>query len=389
MDVVVDELVGRLEDAPRGTVVLLQLHHLEAREVLLQALQVLRPRAAPGVDGLVVVAHCREHPHLAHQGAHQFVLGAVGILVFVHQQMADTVLPVAAHLVTGLEQHHGVQDEVVEIHAVVGLQTALVFLVHPGDGDLHVVLRAVEGLVGQDQVVLPGGDLRPRDIRVQVQALAQDLPDQVVAVGGIEDGEAGLQAHVAVFAAQDVEAQVVEGGHGQALAFAFLQQTAGALAHLAGRLVGEGDGHDVARRQAVVLDQVGDLGGDHPGLAAAGAGQHQQGCVHMPHGGMLMGVESCHGSHSRRGCTASRQYKGNGDGSQPAIPTFTLAWFAPDYDCWPSSRPLAARVHHGPCRSGLRPRMAWLNHLFAGEARSYGDVRIPAGGPGCDSPGPR
>jgi hypothetical protein len=62
-----------------------------------------------------------------------------------------------------------------------------------------------------------------RVVRVQVQALAQDLPDQVVAVGGIEDGEAGLQAHMAVFAAQDVEAQVVEGGHGQALAFAFLQ----------------------------------------------------------------------------------------------------------------------------------------------------------------------
>ena len=48
-----------------------------------------------------------------------------------------------------------------------------------------------------------------------------------------------------------------------------------ALPHLAGGLVGEGDGQDVARPHAL-LEQVGDAAGDDARLAAAGAGEDQQ-----------------------------------------------------------------------------------------------------------------
>ena len=52
-------------------------------------------------------------------------------------------------------------------------------------------------------------------------------------------------------------------------------QPGDALAHLVGGLVGEGDGHDLPGLDAGG-DQVGDPMGEHPRLAAAGAGQDQQ-----------------------------------------------------------------------------------------------------------------
>ena len=48
------------------------------------------------------------------------------------------------------------------------------------------------------------------------------------------------------------------------------------LLHLAGRLVGEGDGEQMGRIGAVVADQVGDAVGEGAGFAAARTCHHQQ-----------------------------------------------------------------------------------------------------------------
>jgi hypothetical protein len=55
------------------------------------------------------------------------------------------------------------------------------------------------------------------------------------------------------------------------------------LAHLAGGLVGEGDGQDVPGEDALLLHQPGDPVDDDAGLAAAGAGQDQQRPVAVDH----------------------------------------------------------------------------------------------------------
>ena len=47
------------------------------------------------------------------------------------------------------------------------------------------------------------------------------------------------------------------------------------------RLVGEGDGGDVARRIAALLDQVSNLVGDDARLAAARPGEHQQRAIEI------------------------------------------------------------------------------------------------------------
>ncbi len=70
-----------------------------------------------------------------------------------------------------------------------------------------------------------------------------------------------------------------------------LQQVADTHAHLVGSLVGERDRGDVARLVAALLDQVGNLVGDHARLAAARTGQHQQGAVEIGNGFALHGIE--------------------------------------------------------------------------------------------------
>ncbi|MNP14133.1 hypothetical protein D3C76_1064460 [compost metagenome] len=104
-----------------------------------------------------------------------------------------------------------------------------------------------------------------------------------------------------MFPADDVQAQVVEGRDRQALALAGAQQGADALLHLAGGLVGEGHGDDVLGADAALLDQVGDLAGDHAGLAGTGAGQHQQGAADEVHGLLLPGIESGHREEKSEG----------------------------------------------------------------------------------------
>ena len=61
--------------------------------------------------------------------------------------------------------------------------------------------------------------------------------------------------------------------------------------HLPRRLVGEGDGEDLARSRAALAQDVGDARRQHPRLAGAGAGQHQQRPVEGLDRLSLLGIE--------------------------------------------------------------------------------------------------
>ena len=93
-------------------------------------------------------------------------------------------------------------------------------------------------------------------------------------------------------AAQELDADGVEGAEpGHALDH-LADEHADALLHLARRLVGEGDGEDLGRVGAAGREDMGDAGGQHPRLAGARTRQHQHRAVHGLDGAALLGIEA-------------------------------------------------------------------------------------------------
>jgi hypothetical protein len=92
-------------------------------------------------------------------------------------------------------------------------------------------------------------------------------------------------------AAQDLGADGVEGAEpGHALAGG-ADQRADPVLHLPGGLVGEGHRQDVEGARPPGGDQVGGAGGQHPGLAGAGAGQHEDRALRGLDGAALLGIK--------------------------------------------------------------------------------------------------
>ena len=334
--VVGDDGIGGVQDVLSGAVVLLPAHPLGPGEVLLEMQNVLDGGPPELVDALVVVAHHAQVAAALGQQTDKPVLGVVGVLVLVHHQVAETVLVVLQHVGAGLEQAHGVDDEVVKVHGVGIGQAALVDPV--GLGHLlqaEVVPGAGLEVLRRGELVLGPGDFRQGAPHRQgplgdIQIL-EDVLHQAAAVVGVVDGEVGGVPQPVPIPAEDACAAGVEGG-GPHLVAALAQHLAQAGLQLPGSLVCKGDSHytpgragghakpgtdnvwqlavkevaftqfDIlwgevlAHQRAVVglaiADDVGNAVDQHGGLAAAGAGQHQEGAFGGEDGLLLAGVHA-------------------------------------------------------------------------------------------------
>ena len=85
-------------DGLGGAIVTLELEDACPSEGLLKAQDVFEVRPAEGVDALGVVADDEDLALLLHQLLGYHVLGEVGILVLVDQQVVDALLPLAQHV---------------------------------------------------------------------------------------------------------------------------------------------------------------------------------------------------------------------------------------------------------------------------------------------------
>ena len=267
-----DHMVGGTQNSAGGAVVLLQLDDFELRKIQWQALEVVQRRAAPAVDRLVVVAHRCEARPLTHQVFQHLVLGGVGVLVFVHQHMAHLGLPALAHLGVVDQQLQGHANQVVKVHALVGRQPLLVEG-HDARDHASIVVRRLGGsLLGVQPHVFPEAD-GPLPLagcgRVGgAAAIFEDAGDIV----GIHDAELRLETQDSAVFAHDAHTQRMEGANQHILGGA-ANELFGPLAHLGGRLVGEGDGGNALGLQSC-FDQAADLVGDDPRFARARSGQH-------------------------------------------------------------------------------------------------------------------
>jgi len=111
-----------------------------------------------------------------------------------------------------------------------------------------------------------------------------------VLILGIEDLKELRQAGVAVMRAQQAVAQAVKRADPHA-ARADRQHRRDAREHLAGRLVGEGNGENAVRTHVSGLDEPGDPGGEDARLARARAGEDQRRLVGKGDCGELLGIE--------------------------------------------------------------------------------------------------
>ena len=210
-----NDRVRRGEDVLRGTVVLFQQNRVGVRVVLLEVRDIANIRAAEGVDGLVGVTH---HGQLggghgvrvraavsrclrvgANQFTHQLVLGVVGVLVLVHEDVAELAAVVVRDFGELLQQEDGAANQVVKVEGVGGAQTLRVDGVDLRDGLLVRVIARHAGCVrfGADQLVLQRGDavahgLGGELLGVQVE-LFNDEAQQALRVSRIVDGEGRLQ----------------------------------------------------------------------------------------------------------------------------------------------------------------------------------------------------
>ncbi len=108
--VVADYRVRRVQDGLCGTVILLQPDHLGVGKRFFKAQDVFDGRTAELVNALVVVAHDAEVAgSLSRQQLDQQVLRVAGVLIFVDQDVAETVLVMFQHVRALLEQLHGLK----------------------------------------------------------------------------------------------------------------------------------------------------------------------------------------------------------------------------------------------------------------------------------------
>ena len=209
------------------------------------------------------------------------ILRHVGVLILVHQDVAEPALILPQHLRVLAEQPDHLQQQVAEVRGVQNLQPLLergIELLAAAVGESRRL--AGRHLVGRQPAVLPVVDQpgqHPRRPALLVDALdLEQLLEQPDLVVGVENGEVALQPDQLGVPAQHLHADRVERAEPRHALDRLADHGADPLLHLAGGLVGERHREDLARPRAAGGENVRDPRGQHAGLAGSGAGQHQQ-----------------------------------------------------------------------------------------------------------------
>ena len=298
--VVRDQAVGGLDDGLRGAVILLQAEFLRLGIVLLETQDVLDAGAAEAVDALGVVAHHAEVVMRLGQAAQDEILGPVGVLVLVHEDVAETARDGLAGIGEAFEQDVHLQEDVVEIHGAGRQAFLLVERIDVGQagapGGLVALHRLDVGPVavnGQQIVLGPrDGALHHRGLVVLVIQfqLLDALFDDAPGVGLVVDGEVfGIAEPVGIFP-QETDEDRMKGAHLDPPRLPLADEPCHALLHFSCRLLGECQGHHLTR-PAVSLQNMCDPAGQHPCLTGTGSRDDQRGAFRTLDSGFLRAVQ--------------------------------------------------------------------------------------------------
>ncbi len=228
------------------------------------------------------------------------ILGNVGILILVDQNILELVVIAGQHIGMGrvLKDGQHVQHQIAEITGIQGLQPVLIQLVEqvqPATGEVTGIGSA--DLVRGQATILPALDhahQHPWRPGLVVDTLGfHDLLEQPDLVIGIDDVEIGFETDPFRMTAQHPCRERMEGAEPPALD-RHTKQSADPLAHLARGFVGEGNRKDLVRCRLAGRQQMRKAGGQRTGLAGTGTGQHQHRTIGGQHRFPLRGVEAMH-----------------------------------------------------------------------------------------------
>ena len=321
---------------------------------------------APGVDRLVGVADDGQAAVAGGPGAGQAVLHDVGVLELVDQDVLEALLVARGDGRLRREQFERAAEQVVEVDGGVVVQGRLVVLEGAGDDLLEVVAGVGADGRGAEALVLgarDGAQDAAGGVGAGVDAeLDERALDDGQLVGVVVDDEAAGHADGLAVAAQDLGADGVEGAQRHAaraeVVGAAGQQRLDAGAHLAGGLIGEGDGEDAPGRHAGLADEVGDAVGDDARLARPRPGQDEQRAGGAGDGLSLGGVERRRGRGRGSGASAGAWREGSsGRGEAPGCVSIGggEGGVRGDLRCW-TENACSARLLHAVVPTRLRGR---------------------------------
>ena len=310
-----------LQDSLGRAVILFQGNSAAVRVILLKTHNVPQVGIAPGIDGLIRVAH---HAQVLLRPGQQFsqpILGYIGILKLIHHQIPIAALIILPDAGIFPQQLHRPQQQIVKIHRIIARQQFLIVPIDPGRHFRKIIiiqLRLPGQANGVLQQALAFGDdaLHRPGIKAFGVNLGQFhcLLDKAELVIGVIDGVVRLQSHALAVAAQQSGAKGVKSAGKNRRARTVPQQTLYPRPHLPSRLVGKGNGGDGIGTDPMRPRQISDAVGNDAGFAAARPGYNQQRPLGMQHRVHLRRVQpvrqfpfgSSPGSHSGDYSTGKR-----------------------------------------------------------------------------------
>ena len=258
---------------------------MRAGKVGLEAQDVAHLGTAPTINRLIIIADTTDVLVALGQQAQPEVLRDVGVLIFVHKDIFEPALVLLKHVRMGLKNRHHVQQQIAKIDSVELFQTRLVLRVNLCAA--VIVERRISSwhLVGRQRAVFPAVDdarQHPRRPAFVVDVCrAYQLFKQTQLVVGIQNGEVRLEASQLGMSPQQLYTDRMERAQPGHPFDMLAQHRADAVLHLAGGLVGKGDGKDFIRARAAGHHQMHNTRGQGLGLARAGPRQHQNRPVHL------------------------------------------------------------------------------------------------------------
>ena len=292
--IVGNHLVGRVQNIGRGAIVLLQLDDRRIGIVLFKVEDVADIRTAPAVNGLVVITDDAQVAALIGEQLDHHVLGIVGVLILVHHDVTEALAVAVQHRRMIRQQFQRLDQQIIEVQGIVGLQAGLVLQEHVVDHLAAVVLlRLPEPLVRTHEFVLRIRDLAGQlaggqELFVNIQPFEDLLQHGLLVVIVINHEGAGI-AQLFDIPAEHPGAGGVEGGDPSVLRL-IAHHGRDALLHFLGSLVGKSQRKDVPRRHAVI-QQIGNTAGQRTGFAGASAGKNKHRALQGFSSQPLLGIE--------------------------------------------------------------------------------------------------